>query len=380
MAQYQRFPNTRQLPSKRWGWRKTIRINGERVKASSKGVTFDSSELAYQHMIAEIEYARRQGIDSPRQRIPTFGELADEWISIVVPQTCKSDYDYRNILKNHVLPHFGDMPVNRVTRKVIRYFLLGQRQKGLAKSTVIHHKNCISGVLMLAVEDELLRTNPALQLGRLWKPEPAGKKVFPFEPNELVRLLQAFETYNPWYHPLVLTLARTGMRFGEAAGLQWEDVDLENRVLHIRGSFSRGQFTDTTKTGHWRAVDLSQQTAEVLGVWLTRVKRETLARGWKTVPQWVFVNSKGKVIDINVWRRNHWNPIFDHPEIKEIESRPLKQTRHTYITLRLRKGDDVWDIAKQVGHSTTRMIETVYAHWIPGTRKDQIDELDHIYS
>ena len=377
MAQNQRFPNTRQLPSGRWGWRKTLHINGEKIKASSAGITFGSSESAYRNMIAEIEHAKRHGIDHPQQKpTPTFGELADEWIATVVPETCKSTDDYQGILDNHVLPAFADTPVTQITRKTIKGFLLQKRRDGLAKSTVTHHKNCISGVLMLAVEDEILQANPALQLGRLWKPEPTGKKVFPFEPDELAVLLQAFENHKSWYHPLVLTLARTGMRFGEAAALQREDIDLENRIVHVRGSYSRGRLSDTTKTGDSRRVDLSQQTAKTLGVWLTRVKRETLARGWKTVPQWVFVNSKGDIIDINIWRRRHWNPIFKLAEMKEIEARPLKQTRHTYITHRLRKGDDIWDIAKQVGHKTTRMIETVYAHWIPGTRKDQVDELD----
>lgn len=330
-------------------------------------------------MVQTLERLERNGLDQLySRRVPAFYKLAEEWISTVVPQTCKTTHDYRGILANHLLPHFGDMSVNRVTRKVVKQFLLSQSQKGLAKSTVMHHKNCISGVMSLAVEDDLVPSNPALQLQLRIKPAPAGKELFPFEPAELTKLLKAFEKHKPWYHPLVLTLLRTGMMFCEAAGLQRKDVDLENRVVRVRGSFSRGQFTDTTKTGHWRSVDLSRQTAEVLGVWLDTIVKESCARGWKTVPQWVFVNSKGKVIDINVWRRNHWNPIFDHPEMKGIESRPLKQTRHTYITLRLRKGDDIWDIAKQVGHKTTRMIETVYAHWIPGTRKDQVDELDSI--
>ena len=64
--------------------------------------------------------------------------------------------------------------------------------------------------------------------------------MLPFEPAELTRLLKAFEKHKPWYHPLVLTLLRTGMIFCEATGLQRKEVDLENSVLHIWGSFSRG--------------------------------------------------------------------------------------------------------------------------------------------
>lgn len=119
MAPNQRFPNTRQLQSGRWGWRKIVWIRNQGMKLSSNGVTFKSSEQAYQDMIQTLECLERNGLDHLYSlSIPAFYELADEWTSIVVPQTCKSDYDYRSILKNHVLPHFGDMPLNRVTRKI----------------------------------------------------------------------------------------------------------------------------------------------------------------------------------------------------------------------------------------------------------------------
>ena len=39
---------------------------------------------------------------------------------------------------------------------------------------------------------------------------------------------------------LILTLARTGMRIGEAAALQWIDIDFANRIIYVRRNIRKG--------------------------------------------------------------------------------------------------------------------------------------------
>jgi integrase len=40
------------------------------------------------------------------------------------------------------------------------------------------------------------------------------------------------------------------------------------------------------------------------------------------------------------------------------------------------KGDNLLDVAKQLGHASVKMTLDVYAHWIPGGKKSEVDGLD----
>ena len=79
----------------------------------------------------------------------TFKEYADSWIKTTVPATCKASTvkDYEDLLRIHVLPVFGDLRLTEITRGMVKDYLLDKVNNGYAKSTVVHMKNTISGVL-----------------------------------------------------------------------------------------------------------------------------------------------------------------------------------------------------------------------------------------
>ena len=66
---------------------------------------------------------------------------------------------------------------------------------------------------------------------------------------------------------------------------------------------------------------------------------------------------------------------------KVLEKAGLRQIRihdlrHTYATLRISKGDNILDVSKQLGHHSVKITLDVYAHWMPGGKKSEVDELD----
>ncbi len=68
------------------------------------------------------------------------------------------------------------------------------------------------------------------------------------------------------------------MRFGEALGLQWGDIDFEGRFINIQRSLSKGKI-ETPKSGQSRKVDMSQQLTETLLNLKHDRKLEKLKRG-----------------------------------------------------------------------------------------------------
>jgi integrase len=109
--------------------------------------------------------------ETKKPEASTFEEYAATWIKVIVPATCKPSTlkDYEIILNKHVLPEIGKKPVNEISRLMVKQSLMKKINQGYANSTVIHIKNAMSGVLNLALDDEVISVNPAHNIGKIFK-------------------------------------------------------------------------------------------------------------------------------------------------------------------------------------------------------------------
>jgi integrase len=326
--------------------------------------------------------------EKKEKSIPQFKYCAKAWVEITVPATCKetTTSDYDRILENHILPVFGDLKVNEITEGKIKGFLFEKVNDGFAGSTVCHLKNVISGVLTDAVDDDLISANPTLNLGRrfmkkIYDAIEARKvsngdenegKPNPLSQKELRLLLKTAQKHNPGHYPLLLFLARTGARVGEALGLKWGDIDFNGRFIILKRSLSRGKIT-TLKGKRERQIDMSNQLAQVLEAYRTECKKKGLSLGLGGEPEIVFTDTRGGFVDVNNWRRRVFNKVLEKAKLRKIRIHDL---RHTYATLRISKNDNIDDVSKQLGHYSTKFTLDIYNHWMPGKKKSEVDALD----
>lgn len=308
---------------------------------------------------------------------PTFDDYAVIFRDVLIPATCKASTasDYNGLMKNHILPKFKNMRVDEIKKMAIKSFLMKKYNKGYNKSTVTHMKNVISGILNLAVDDEVIPVNPAHDIGKIFKKEDSSKdSIDPLNQDELAILLDTFKNHFPEHYPVALTLARTGIRLGECFGLQWSDIDFDGRFITIQRSLSRNKI-ETPKNGKVRKIDMSLQLADTLRELKHSRKVETLKNGWKRIPKWVFVNKMGNPLNNSNWRNRVFYEALKKAELRKVRIHDL---RHTYATLRIAKGDNIADVSNQLGHHSVKFTMDIYYHWIPGGNKSEVDALDDL--
>jgi len=303
-----------------------------------------------------------------------FEEYANTWMTFNVPATCKpsTEKDYRSILDNHVLPAFGKKPVTDIKRMMIKKFLMQKIKAGFATSTVSHMKCCIAGTLNVAVDDGVLTANPAHRLGKIFKKKNIADAIRPYSRDELASLLESFQIHFFDHYPLALTLARTGMRLGEALALQWDDIDFEERCIFIQRTFSRGKI-GLPKSGKRRRIDMSRQLTQVLKDAKHQRKIETINKGWGKVPKWVFVSNAGTPLDVNHWRKRIFYKAIEKAELRKIR---VHDIRHTYASLLIQAGKSLAYVRDQLGHHSISITVNVYGHLTPGGNKEAVDRLD----
>lgn len=241
--------------------------------------------------------------DEETKPVPTFGEYAKTWRDVVIPATCKRSTvrTYRATLKKYVLPAFGKRSVNEIKKADIKAFLMDWANRGCSRSLVAKMRNILAGVLTLAVDAEVIPVNPAHRLGKIARLKQP-KRIEPLTRDELSHLLATFRTYFPSGYALALTLARTGLRLGEALGLQWNDIDFHGRFIRVSRSITNRGEIETTKSDRVRMVDMSRQLTMTLKALHAQRKAEKLRQGWRDMPEWVFTNDRGGVLDQGNWR------------------------------------------------------------------------------
>ena len=351
-------------------WWVFISHNGERT--SRKVGAKESAQEVAKKIEARLQLGE---FNFEEETVPTFKEYADSWIKTTVPANCRESTvrDYQDILRIHVLPVFGNTDIISINRKKIKDFLNAKKNEGYANNTVCHMKDVLSGVLNEAVDAEIIPANPAYKLRlKITKKKDLEKDIDALTRDELSLLLDTSQRHFSKDYPLVLLLARTGLRIGEALALQWTDIDFNSRFIHVQRGISRGNI-EPPKNGKTRKVDMSMQLTEVLNAYQVECKEKGFALGLGDAPEYIFTNEKGGLIDKDNWRRRVFNKILKKAGLRKVRIHDL---RHTYATLRISKGDNMQDVSKQLGHHSVKLTLDVYSHWMPGKKKSEVDALD----
>lgn len=165
-------------------------------------------------------------------RDETFRQYADSYLSFrqLKPTTV---IGYRRVLRNHILPAFGNTLVKDITTSMVRQWLATVAPGAPATRKVAY--KVLSAICKQAVLDNILDSNPCLpgMFSRTTSPD-APRKVAIHERQALTReqLYLLAENVPDFLRLPVLVAGITGLRVGEIRGLRVEDVllDKDKRV------------------------------------------------------------------------------------------------------------------------------------------------------
>jgi integrase len=251
----------------------------------------------------------------------------------------------------------------------------GERRRCRAsRGTIRNILAALRGCLNHAVENGKLGANPATRLGRLLRDSNAveQREADFLTAGELSLLLATCREFRPRYFAFVLTLARTGLRLGEAAALKWADLDFHGGFIQLARSATRSGRLTTPKSGKGRRVDLSAGLAEILKSELVKARATALELGAET-SEWIFTDARGGRLDVGNFRNRVWGPLLTRAGLRRIRVHDL---RHSYASLLIQDGWPLKYVQEQLGHHSIQITSDVYGHLVPGANRAAADRLD----
>jgi integrase len=314
--------------------------------------------LPVQQRVAPGQRTIRPAAPSPLA--PTFRDFASQWLAVRRVEWRHSHLRTQvSTIDGRLLPHFGDRPIDQITRQDILTFRAALADEpGRAAGRKLSNKriNLIMTPLrqiMADASEQLGIVSPVTNIRPL---KLRRTDVHPFSLDE-VRLI--LKTARVDFRPYLTVRMFTAMRSGEVDGLKWNYVDFDRRQILIRETLVAGR-TEYTKTdGSQREISMNAQVYAALRIqeMATRMHSE-----------YVFCNREGKPLDNKNFTDRTWYPLLRHLNLQK--RRPY-QMRHTAATLWLAAGESPEWIARQLGHTTTEMLFKVYSRFVPNlTRQD----------
>ena len=350
--------SVRQRKDGRWEGRVVIGYD-EKGLPKTKNV-LAKTKRECQEKLKQLRETVARPTDKVRPEMP-FGEWLDFWYqNYVKPQirpTTQANYETK--IYQHIIPELGKIPLNQLSKKDLQQFyarmktggrLIRTEQfgKGLSDSMVRGlHATCRSA-LEKAVQEGLLRTNPAVGCKL---PPKRGREMQVLGREELQRFLIQAQAEG-CYELFLLDLC-TGLRRGELLALQWDDLDFKTGTLTVNKQVYevKGQLQmSVPKTrASIRKLVLPPGVVEVL-----RQYRETVDS------RWMFPSPVKEDMPMTPGAvRRRLQIILERAGCKRIRFHDL---RHTFATMSLENGMDVKTLSAMLGHVSAATTLDIYTH------------------
>lgn len=162
---------------------------------------------------------------SPTLAATKFSVWADRWWATTGKHTSHTRRGYWKLLDGHVLPYFGDMPMNRIDYAEVERFISDKLGDGHSAKRVRDMVSIVSLIMKLAMKSKARRDNPAKEHTIPHRKRKIRQGDVP-DMADVHRLVAA--TRDP-YKPAVWLLALLGLRPAELCGLRVGAVDFGRR-------------------------------------------------------------------------------------------------------------------------------------------------------
>lgn len=249
--------------------------------------------------------------------------------------------------KKYVLPEIGHLPVNQVARRHIQRLIETIIEGGCSSRTAGIYIAGVRSMFRDAIIDDIIQRNPCHDL--VYPKQPRTKRPT-WSVLELRRYIGHLQSSDTPHRTVLLFIAATGCRIGEALALHWQDIDLIDRTVWIHRTLSsdvygRLKVVNRTKTSEdGRVIPLPSWLCDELD----KVKKET-GLVW---------SQDGRTILPNDVRDNHYATI------DTLKLTPLRvhDLRHTVGSILHANGVDYRTIQDLLGHENSQTTLNTYVH------------------
>lgn len=413
-----------------WGYRFDIApVNGKRRQLNKCGFK-TRKEALKAGMLALQQYENIGEVIAPSEM--SVSDFLDMWMEkdCMVDLKPTTILNYQKKIKNLIKPALGACRLRAVKREDLQVFVIELYDSGTSTNTISSVIGIMSKSFNWAVDNKYLQYSPAVRIRIPKNRNPktptrtAEREVIP--PDAIQKIFARFPESTPNHIPLRLGY-ECGLRIGEAFGLVWDDVDLENKTITIKRQIQWEQDeTRTTKeklvsngtadsgNGYWyftapkcnsfRVVSIGDSLTELLKRERDRQNQMKTYYGehyTNYYAQYPLLAVQTQTAPINPIGQTETNNPVNFVCVRAcgsyISSRTMQHTsrvirkdihknfsfhclRHTHASILHEAGLNEKYIAERLGHKDIRITTEVYIHLTEQAREQNRAKVDALFN
>lgn len=262
-----------------------------------------------------------------REAKKTMPIYSDFFINIYMPYVQprkRTAYKDEAMFYNRLQKEFGHIKLDQLRRKHISTFHNSLKEQGLSGSTADHHLKLLRHSLNIAIQFELLDSNPAALVPQFNDFNQVDNRI---SQEELECLLSVLKASKSPISNIALMLIATACRVNEILTSTWSNCDLENRILYIPA--------ENSKSKKMRSVPLNNSAMDILNSLDTKGKYD-----------YIFINPRSNKRYVSVHKG--WCKLRSLAGLPHLRMHDL---RHFVASSLASQGESIYIISKLLGHA-----------------------------
>ena len=343
-------------------------VDGKQKRKSVYGKT--KSDVVNRMQAIQYEVIKGTYIDPCRA---TLEEWLIEWLETVARTKVKQTTfeNYSTYIYKQIIPKIGHIPLKDLKAMHIQNLyneLLKngrlivrsgkQSQKGLSPRTVHLVHIVLHMAIEYAVKNDMISKNP---VNFVTLPDRIKPEIKIFDEKNITNFIKAAKEEH--FEVAFLLAICAGLRMGEILGLRWQDVDFDNKCLHIRQQLTvtkeNGLTFSTPKTrSAIRKINIFNELIEPLKKHKRKQKEQRLSTNIWHNNDLVVCTGIGTPMYPNNLRRNYARMLKENylPQIR------FHDLRHTFASYWASKETSVTTLRTVLGHSNAAFTLNTYTH------------------
>lgn len=360
----------KEVSTGKWTVRVTVGVDahGKRIRLNK---TINGTKADAQRFLNAALRRKDDGVQVVPSR-QSLGAWTEEWLETWCSGiSARTKSDYERLLHRYLPPTLRARHLPHISASEVQALVNDLAARGLSPRTI----RMAHGALRTCL-------NRAVRLGRISRnvstlvelPRNTHKERPYLNPQQAASFL--CECASQEWGALFAILLLTGLRPGEAFGLQWKDLD--GNMLRVRRALVQGSdrepILSSTKTGRSRIVPLGEIAMKTLRDHRKRqLERRILLGASYRDCDLVFANPLGRFADSHNVISRHFKPLLARLNLPSIR---LYDLRHTHATLLLADGAHPKVVQERLGHASITLTLDTYSHVVPGMQEKVSQRLD----
>lgn len=293
---------------------------------------------------------------------------------------------------NHVSIETAEKISAALRIPVKKLFELHEETTGLSSKTILHHHRLISTILAQATRDRIVPFNIA-DRNYMKAPKLEHTEAAFLDDEQARHVLELLENEEIKWKTAMYLLIFSGMRRGELMGLEWSDIDFDNRVIHVKRTSQyvqhMGIITKSPKTEtSFRTIKLSEMMFDLLREYKLYWNnlRSAMLDAWKPFIEIKLADGSTKTVrNERLFIKDDSTPM-NPDSITDWTSKFVQKNnlphftphslRHTHATLLIAEGVSVSAVSRRLGHSSIATTSRIYVHAIQSADEIASDVID----